>query len=136
MSGLPVTIRLLDPPLHEFLPKTDAEIDEVAKAMGVPADKLRAAVASSCTSSTRCSASAAAASASAIPRSPRCRRARSSRRAVDAGEKTGKPVIAEIMIPLIVGRQEFDLVEADHRRGGGGRRQGDRGHGSPTRSAR
>ena len=42
MSGLPVTIRLLDPPLHEFLPKTDEEIDEVAKAMGVPADKLRA----------------------------------------------------------------------------------------------
>src|ERR1700734_3603790 len=33
MSGLPVTIRLLDPPLHEFLPHTDAEIDEVARAM-------------------------------------------------------------------------------------------------------
>ena len=41
MTGLPVTIRLLDPPLHEFLPKTDEEIDEVAKAMGVGADKLR-----------------------------------------------------------------------------------------------
>ncbi len=34
MSGLPVTIRLLDPPLHEFLPHTDAEIAEVAKAAG------------------------------------------------------------------------------------------------------
>ncbi len=33
MSGLPVTIRLLDPPLHEFLPHTDEEIAEVAKAM-------------------------------------------------------------------------------------------------------
>ena len=43
MSGLPVTIRLLDPPLHEFLPKTDEEIDEVSKAMGVSADKLRTA---------------------------------------------------------------------------------------------
>ena len=42
MTGLPVTIRLLDPPLHEFLPKTDEEIDEVAKAMKVSADKLRA----------------------------------------------------------------------------------------------
>ena len=42
MSGLPVTIRLLDPPLHEFLPHTDAEIAEVSKAMGVPAEKLRA----------------------------------------------------------------------------------------------
>ena len=41
MRPLPVTIRLLDPPLHEFLPKADAEIAEVAKAMGVPAEKLR-----------------------------------------------------------------------------------------------
>jgi pyruvate,orthophosphate dikinase len=41
MRGLPVTIRLLDPPLHEFLPKTDAEIAEVAAAMGVPEEKLR-----------------------------------------------------------------------------------------------
>ncbi len=42
MTGLPVTIRLLDPPLHEFLPKTDEEIDEVAKAMKVSAERLRA----------------------------------------------------------------------------------------------
>jgi pyruvate, orthophosphate dikinase len=40
MEGLPVTIRLLDPPLHEFLPRTDAEIAEVAQALGVPAAKL------------------------------------------------------------------------------------------------
>jgi len=33
MKGLPVTIRLLDPPLHEFLPHTQAEIEEVARAM-------------------------------------------------------------------------------------------------------
>ena len=31
MSGLPVTVRLLDPPLHEFLPKTDEEIDDLQK---------------------------------------------------------------------------------------------------------
>jgi len=31
MSGLPVTVRLLDPPLHEFLPRTDKEINEVAE---------------------------------------------------------------------------------------------------------
>ncbi|WP_336294746.1 pyruvate, phosphate dikinase [Bartonella sp. CB169] len=40
MSGLPVTIRLLDPPLHEFLPKTDEEILCVAKAMGVSTEML------------------------------------------------------------------------------------------------
>ncbi|MGE5537301.1 MAG: pyruvate, phosphate dikinase [Gemmatimonas sp.] len=41
MGGLPVTIRLLDPPLHEFLPKSDAEIAEVAAAAGVSADDVR-----------------------------------------------------------------------------------------------
>jgi pyruvate,orthophosphate dikinase len=41
MHGLPVTIRLLDPPLHEFLPKTDEEIADVAAAMGMEATALR-----------------------------------------------------------------------------------------------
>jgi pyruvate,orthophosphate dikinase len=34
MHGLPVTVRLLDPPLHEFLPKSDKEISEVANVVG------------------------------------------------------------------------------------------------------
>jgi pyruvate,orthophosphate dikinase len=42
MNGLPVTIRLLDPPLHEFIPHTDAEIAELAVKIGVPTEKLRA----------------------------------------------------------------------------------------------
>jgi len=41
MAGLPVTIRLLDPPLHEFLPHSDAEIREVAKAAGVTVDHVK-----------------------------------------------------------------------------------------------
>ena len=41
MEGLPVTIRLLDPPLHEFLPKTDAEIDDVARAAGADIEMVR-----------------------------------------------------------------------------------------------
>ena len=41
MAGLPVTIRLLDPPLHEFLPHSDAELAEVAKAIGVSVDLAR-----------------------------------------------------------------------------------------------
>src|SRR5262252_6981434 len=40
MGGLPVTIRLLDPPLHEFLPHSDKEIAEVAHAMGADAQRL------------------------------------------------------------------------------------------------
>ncbi len=42
MDGLPVTIRLLDPPLHEFLPNTDAEIAEVAKALKTPVKEVKA----------------------------------------------------------------------------------------------
>ena len=41
MSGLPVTIRLLDPPFHEFLPHSSAEIREVAKAAGVDEARVR-----------------------------------------------------------------------------------------------
>ena len=41
MDGLPVTIRTLDPPLHEFLPSRENEIVELAQVMGVPADRLR-----------------------------------------------------------------------------------------------
>ena len=41
MRGLPVTIRLLDPPLHEFLPQEDKDIDDLAATMKVPAQTLR-----------------------------------------------------------------------------------------------
>lgn len=44
MNGLPVTIRLLDPPLHEFLPHDEVEIKEVAKELEISADKLRTKV--------------------------------------------------------------------------------------------
>ncbi|MDF1526466.1 MAG: pyruvate, phosphate dikinase [bacterium] len=42
MKGKPVTIRLLDPPLHEFLPKTDAELREIASDLGVSFKKIHA----------------------------------------------------------------------------------------------
>ena len=45
MAGLPVTIRLLDPPLHEFLPRADAEIASVAQAAGVTFEALRSRIA-------------------------------------------------------------------------------------------
>ena len=40
MSGLPVTVRLLDPPLHEFLPRTEKEIGEVASVVNLPAKEI------------------------------------------------------------------------------------------------
>jgi len=44
MAGLPVKIRLLDPPLHEFVPKEDKDIESLAKEMGISFDKLKAKV--------------------------------------------------------------------------------------------
>merc|ERR1711991_816854 len=43
-SGLPVTVRLLDPPLHEFLPKTQKEIEEVAKVVGVDHKEVKSRI--------------------------------------------------------------------------------------------
>ncbi|MEZ6243890.1 MAG: pyruvate, phosphate dikinase [Phycisphaerales bacterium] len=45
MKGLPVTIRLLDPPLHEFLPHDEKSQQELASSMGVPVEKIRSRVA-------------------------------------------------------------------------------------------
>ncbi len=41
MKGLPVTVRLLDPPLHEFLPKSNNEINDVAVSLNIPVNELK-----------------------------------------------------------------------------------------------
>ncbi len=44
MSGLPVTVRLLDPPLHEFLPRTEKEINEVAQIVNLPIKEIQSRI--------------------------------------------------------------------------------------------
>ena len=44
MSGLPVTVRLLDPPLHEFLPKTDKDIDDIAKELNISHSDIKSRI--------------------------------------------------------------------------------------------
>jgi pyruvate,orthophosphate dikinase len=44
MNGLPVTVRLLDPPLHEFLPKAEKEINDVAEALGLPLKEIESRI--------------------------------------------------------------------------------------------
>jgi len=44
MNGLPVTVRLLDPPLHEFLPKTDKDIDDVAKELNITHNDIKSRI--------------------------------------------------------------------------------------------
>jgi len=110
MSGLPVTIRLLDPPLHEFLPKTDEEIDEVAKAMGVTADKLRRRAAELHEFNPMLGFRGIRL-AVRYPEIAEMQARAIFEGAVEAGRKTGTPITAEIMLPVIFGRPEFDLVK-------------------------
>ncbi len=111
MSGLPVTIRLLDPPLHEFLPHTDAEIDEVAKAMNVSAEKLRARAAELHEFNPMLGFRGVRL-AIRYPEIAEMQARAIFEGAVEAGRKTGKPMAAEIMVPLVIGRPELDLVKA------------------------
>ncbi len=111
MTGLPVTIRLLDPPLHEFLPKTDEEIDEVAKNLGVAADKLRARAAELHEFNPMLGFRGVRL-AIRYPEIAEMQARAIFEGAVEAGRKTGKPVTAEIMVPLVMARPELDSVKA------------------------
>ena len=44
MNGLPVTVRLLDPPLHEFLPKTERDIDDIAKELNISNQNIKSRI--------------------------------------------------------------------------------------------
>jgi pyruvate,orthophosphate dikinase len=109
MAGLPVTIRLLDPPLHEFLPHEEKEATAVAKELGVPLAKLQARVSElhefnpmlgfrGCRLAIR------------YPEISEMQARAIFEAAVNAGKKTGKPVIPEVMIPLVAYRAEFDIL--------------------------
>jgi pyruvate,orthophosphate dikinase len=111
MGGLPVTIRLLDPPLHEFLPHTPGEIDEVAKAMGADPRKL-ADRARELSEFNPMLGFRGCRLAIAYPEIAEMQARAIFEAAVEAGKRTGKPVVPEVMVPLIATRAEFDLVKA------------------------
>ena len=109
MAGLPVTIRLLDPPLHEFLPHEVAELDAVAKELGTPVAKLKSRIAElhevnpmlgfrGCRLAIR------------YPEITEMQARAIFEAAVLAAKSTGKPVAPEVMIPLVAYRTEFDVL--------------------------
>ena len=132
--GLPVTIRLLDPPLHEFLPKTEAEMQDVAQRHRQGCRGDAPARARRCTKPTRCSAIAAAASASPAPEIYEMQ-ARAIFEAAVAGDaaKPAQTVEPEIMIPLVATKTELDvlkeMIDRRRRRGDARDRRGRRLHG-------
>jgi len=111
MAGLPVTIRLLDPPLHEFLPHTDAEIAEVAAAMGADPKKLKAR-AEELHEFNPMLGFRGCRLAVAYPEIAEMQARAIFEAAVQAAQKSGKPVVPEVMVPLVATKAEFDLVKA------------------------
>jgi pyruvate,orthophosphate dikinase len=111
MAGLPVTIRLLDPPLHEFLPHTDAEIDEVAKSSGISVTTLKAR-AHALYETNPMLGHRGCRLAVTYPEIYEMQ-ARAIFEAVAEIKKTdGADVAVEVMIPLIATRKEFELLKA------------------------
>ena len=111
MAGLPVTVRLLDPPLHEFLPAEADKVAAVAAELGVPVAKLETRVAElhevnpmlgfrGCRLGLR------------YPEITEMQARALFEAAVAAARSTGKPVTPEVMIPLVAYRAEFDRLAA------------------------
>lgn len=111
MSGLPVTIRLLDPPLHEFLPHSEEEMQEVAKAMNASVDKLKQR-ARELHEFNPMLGFRGCRLAVAYPEIAEMQARAIFEAAVEAGRATGRPVVPEVMVPLVMTKAELDLVKA------------------------
>lgn len=110
MAGLPVTIRLLDPPLHEFLPHTDKDIEEVAEAMGVDAEILRRRNVALQESNPMLGHRGCRLAVS-YPEIAEMQVRAIIEAAIEAGKKAGKAVVPEIMVPLVSMTAELDYVK-------------------------
>ena len=110
MAGLPVTIRLLDPPLHEFLPHEEEEFAEVAKATGtgIAALKQRAAELhefNPMLGHRGCRLGVT------YPEIYEMQARAIFEAAIDVAEETGDAPIPEVMIPLVGTRRELELMK-------------------------
>jgi pyruvate,orthophosphate dikinase len=111
MGGRPLTVRLLDPPLNEFLPKTNEEIAEVANGMGVDEELLRERVIA-LTESNPMLGHRGCRLLIAYPEITEMQTRAILEAAAEAARQTGDPVEPEIMVPLVGMRSELDNVKA------------------------
>nr|MEC9421377.1 pyruvate, phosphate dikinase [Pseudomonadota bacterium] len=109
MHGLPVTIRLLDPPLHEFLPKSEEELADVAKAMGADPELLRDRALALEEFNPMLGHRGCRLLVS-YPEIAEMQARAIFEAAVEAAKVTGAPVVPEIMVPLVGLKGELDLV--------------------------
>jgi pyruvate,orthophosphate dikinase len=109
MAGLPVTIRLLDPPLHEFLPHGDEAIREVAAAMNVSEAKLRRRV-GNLSEFNPMLGHRGCRLLITYPEIAEMQARAIFEASLEASEALESRVSPEIMIPLVTAKQELDLL--------------------------
>src|SRR5712671_1288929 len=111
MAGLPVTIRLLDPPLHEFLPKTHADMEVVAKDLGVAVSEIEARAHKLHEFNPMLGHRGVRLGIS-YPEIYEMQARAIFEAVVEVQKKSGTTVIPEIMVPLIATKKELDLMKA------------------------
>lgn len=111
MHGLPITIRLLDPPLHEFLPHSDEDIALFAKAAGLDEDAVRLRL-SELSESNPMLGHRGCRLGVTYPEIYEMQAHAIFEAAVNVQQKTGDSVIPEIMIPLVSTKKELELMRA------------------------
>jgi pyruvate,orthophosphate dikinase len=111
MAGLPVTIRLLDPPLHEFLPHGDSEMADVAVALGQDVESIRRRAAELAEANPMLGHRGCRLGIS-YPEIYEMQARAIFEGAIAIGRETGEPVVPEIMIPLVGTRRELEITRA------------------------
>ena len=111
MAGLPVTIRLLDPPLHEFLPHQDAELADVAEALGMDMDSIRRRM-SELQEANPMLGHRGCRLGISYPEIYEMQARAIFEGAIAARKETGSAPVPEIMIPLISTRRELEITRA------------------------
>jgi pyruvate,orthophosphate dikinase len=110
MDGLPVTIRLLDPPLHEFLPHAEAEMQEIANETGTDLAAVRAR-ATRLREVNPMLGHRGCRLAVTYPEIYEMQARAIFEAAIAVKKETGRTVVPEVMIPLITGRAELKLMQ-------------------------
>ena len=111
MAGLPVTIRLLDPPLHEFLPHADADFEDVARAAGVAVDTLKRRAAELHEFNPMLGHRGCRLGVT-YPEIYEMQARAIFEAALIVKERTGEAPIPEVMIPLVATARELELMKA------------------------
>ncbi|MDE2403430.1 MAG: pyruvate, phosphate dikinase [Sphingomonadales bacterium] len=110
MTGLPVTIRLLDPPLHEFLPQADAEFADLSDAIGIGIDTLKRRAgelheANPMLGHRGCRLGIT------FPEIYEMQARAIFEAACDVAAQHGEAIVPEVMIPLVATRRELDILK-------------------------